>query len=382
MDDNERNEIGVALRASTVSYVSDGNETTGVITRAWDVASEIWHHERTANLILRSSEVLFSVKSDESTGGKYIHATGVGKDILKRLNTPASEISRNFPFHKFNPYADLFMRKAKERDLYKLPNILDILADADVVRWVASLNGFVSALRDEGKSKQFRSLMNEFRRLANKNYQGLLRYISALFALYSRLLIIRLDLGYLKKHCWPTDVGTGVTFEHLKEHWDALLKYLNETLPNGCFVGFAYKFEYGLEKGFHCHLMVFLDGSKVREDVTIARLIGNHWANSVTDGKGLYWNCNAFKNSYKSCGIGMVRHDDTEMREALEKAALYLTKIDYYIKMVAPGSGRTFGRGIMPKSKGNRGRPRRTRSARPVLVGDLPAGQEPAVNAS
>jgi hypothetical protein len=54
----------------------------------------------------------------------------------------------------------------------------------------------------------------------------------------------------------------------------------------------------------------------------------------------------------------MVNHGDTDRRENLKKAVLYLTKPDYYARIIAKGKGRVFGRGEMPKSKSNRGRPR------------------------
>jgi hypothetical protein len=57
----------------------------------------------------------------------------------------------------------------------------------------------------------------------------------------------------------------------------------------------------------------------------------------------------------------MIEHSDKEARKGLEKAALYLTKIEYYIKIVTDGRARTFGRGEMPKVKASkRGRPRRS----------------------
>ncbi|MNL84943.1 hypothetical protein D3C87_2130770 [compost metagenome] len=56
----------------------------------------------------------------------------------------------------------------------------------------------------------------------------------------------------------------------------------------------------------------------------------------------------------------MIEHSDRDMRKNLQKAAVYLTKIEYYIRIATEGRARTFGRGEMPKRQiKKRGRPRR-----------------------
>ena len=44
----------------------------------------------------------------------------------------------------------------------------------------------------------------------------------------------------------------------------------------------------------------------------------------------------------------MVKHDDVDMREGLKKAVLYMTKPDYYIKLLVPGNDRKFWKTEMP----------------------------------
>ncbi|MNF98191.1 hypothetical protein D3C84_810450 [compost metagenome] len=104
-------------------------------------------------------------------------------------------------------------------------------------------------------------------------------------------------------------------------------------------VGYIWKLEHGPEKGFHYHVMFFFDGAKVREDITKAIQIGRYWTNVVTRGRGLYYNCNAAKRIYKSCGIGMVDHTNVQMRQGLQNAVVYLTKTDLYMKLQTEGRG-------------------------------------------
>ena len=117
-------------------------------------------------------------------------------------------------------------------------------------------------------------------------------------------------------------------------------------------LGYAWKLEYGPDK-------VIFEGSKVREDQTLAMLIGDYWKNFITQGRGTYHNCNAFKDGYKTLGVGMINYYDLELREGLFQAAKYLTKQDSYARALVPGNDRTFGRKatLNPKD-GNTGRPR------------------------
>jgi hypothetical protein len=87
-------------------------------------------------------------------------------------------------------------------------------------------------------------------------------------------------------------------------------------------------------------------------------MLGEHWK-VITEGKGIYYNCNAHKSNYRQCGIGMINYHDNTLREGLEKAALYLTKTDYYIQMLMADKGRSFGKSSLPKSSAKAGKPRK-----------------------
>jgi hypothetical protein len=124
-------------------------------------------------------------------------------------------------------------------------------------------------------------------------------------------------------------------------------------------LGYAWKLEYGPDKGWHYHLLFIFDGSNVREDQTLAMFIGDYWKNVITQCRGSYYNCNAFKDSYKTLGIGMINYHDLELRQGLYQAAKYLTKPDYYARAIVLGNDRTFARKATLKPKdGNIGRPR------------------------
>lgn len=371
MNSNMKNQIGNALRESTIAYGKNGELVQPVVTQEYDLVSQVKFVEEMIVKVTRSSEVMFSVKTRKVLKSKFIQETKLGKLFMIGLGSSIYEIRQHYPLHQFNPYFNLFVQHVEDRHLYEiLPWINRPINDDDVYKWCDVLNGCVDSIRKEANSAAFKKTINDYHRVANKNYRELIRYINAQFDQCARQLVLRLDLGYMKAQLWPNGVETPMQYEEVKKHWEAMLRYLSKKLPNDCLNGFAWKLEYGLEKSFHYHVLIFLDGSKVREDVTIARLIGEQWANIITGGKGLYYNCNAFKDGYKSCGIGMVAHDNIAAREGLEKAAFYMCKTDYYIKMVAPGNGRTFGKGNMPQPRtSNRGRPRATTKASKPMSG-------------
>ncbi|MFA6921974.1 MAG: inovirus-type Gp2 protein [Gallionella sp.] len=361
MKNNPKEEIGDALSASTLAYVKNNDHVTPVITQEMSLIDEIRMNERFSRRLIRTKEALFSVKINKWTKRKYIDSTKMGGWFLSELRMSVSAIRQHYPMHSLNPFVELFIRSVEDRRLFELVFNIQSLTDDEVVKWVDVLNGCADSIRKEGNSSKFKKTMNDYQRLSNKNYRELLTYINALFNRYSRLLVIRLDFGYMKEHLWPVVGESVVQYEAVKKHWEVLLRYMKTKLPTDCMVGFCWKLEYGLDKSFHYHVLIFLDGSKVREDVTIARMIGEHWSSTITKGQGLYYNCNAYKDGYKACGIGMVNHDDAVLRSGLEKAALYMTKTDYYIKMKGIAGGRAFGKGIMPELKTEtRGRPRAT----------------------
>jgi hypothetical protein len=130
-------------------------------------------------------------------------------------------------------------------------------------------------------------------------------------------------------------------------------------------VGYIVKLEYGVNRGFHFHLVVFMDGQHVQQDGYIASELGRHWKETVTKGQGIFFNCNAkaFEDGmyeYKRVGIGMINHDDVNKRHILVHDVIaYLCKKEQSVK-TSSGKGRVFTMGVLPKQKSAAGRPRKS----------------------
>lgn len=175
-----------------------------------------------------------------------------------------------------------------------------------------------------------------------------------LFRRYSRLLFVRVDLGYLKDTMHLVDI------EDLRRHLTKLRDFVGN--KNTCFeglVGHAIAIEQGHEHGYHCHVLLIYNGAKRWKDTYLGQAVGEKWE-SITDGLGSYYNCNrpANKRAYErsgTLGIGMIsRHDEQAVENAI-RTALYLTdpgktdrytdRLDQHLKVKLPKM-KTFTRGI------------------------------------
>lgn len=167
-------------------------------------------------------------------------------------------------------------------------------------------------------------------RVARDRFASIRLFLDDCFARHSRLLVLRLDFSY------RDDVHASL--DTVSRDRDKLVRYLRKPYNHrhkNAYIGLLWKLEYGQSKGYHLHTLIVLNGSRLQQDVTYARIIGEHWKQHLTQGDGLYHNCNADKGKYEHCGIGMVEHRDPQKRHyLLHDAAAYLAKDDELIQEV------------------------------------------------
>ena len=181
------------------------------------------------------------------------------------------------------------------------------------------------------------------------------KYLDDLFDYTSRIQVIRLDLGYNKKH------ASEASLEQINKDFAHLLD--NRRTKPSVFknmIGHIAKREYTEDKGLHIHGIFFYDGHTISKDAYKGDQIGEYWKNKITNGQGIYHNCNREKEKYSECALGMIDHSDTAKRTILkEKAIGYLCKTEQSIDPIKQsGQERSFTRGIAPRRKSNAGRPR------------------------
>jgi hypothetical protein len=224
----------------------------------------------------------------------------------------------------------------------------------------AVLNNLAVDLQREARSKSFLLERKDYRSPFVKNHRGLRRSLSRMQADCGKLLAIRIDLSYRKPGEWPTDTRSPVPYDAVKMHRRTIFRWLKRKFA---VVGYAWRLEYGQLKGYHYHCLILWDGSDHQQGLSIGKQIGEFWSKEVTEGKGLYWNCNA--RWYHEKGIGMLHHRDTAKIEIfLRQVVPYLTKTTAVLKFTPEDRSRTFGRSIIKKAvKQKQGRPRAVAAA-------------------
>lgn len=210
---------------------------------------------------------------------------------------------------------------------------------------VKKLNDFVDQVRAAAKTKDFKLAVNSNNRRGNKNTRSVEKFLAWCFERYSRLLVIRLDLGYRK----PDGMGQGEFARHITEERAKkdLEVFLKKNAPHGLFthmVGYVVKMEMAPNKGLHFHVLMLFDGRHHREDITIAATLGQYWV-EITGRDGLFFNCNQKWHGKPQCAVGMIHRDDQEKRMALkERVVPYLTKMDRYFQFLPRLTDRTLRR--------------------------------------
>ena len=186
-----------------------------------------------------------------------------------------------------------------------------------------------------------------FRQQEKDNQDSFLEYVQRILHDHYKVLIVRVDLGYLK------ELMPNITVQDFYSHIESLRNLLKD--KNGCFkhlLGYGLALEQGTTKGYHVHLMLIYNGSERCQDWYLANEVIQKWQ-EITQGLGYGVNNNTHekKKQYADrglLGIGMIhRNQPLEMQNALNVAS-YLTQPEKYLQrmLIKPLGKRTFFKGI------------------------------------
>lgn len=372
LDDLARREATVGLEHRSVRFELLDNKVVPTLDTRDSVAGNAARITDCVKDIIDSTDVLVKLVPRRYVAGTVdyvplvmIKATELGERFLQCLRTDVDRITDLYPIGDFNPYFRLFcqatMRGAIDRgDVRPIDSwsasVLGAyarcrrqLGDREQEKFVECLTVAVETIRRQGRGLSFKQEIWAFEKPARENCDSLVSLIRANLATCHHLLVLRIDLGYAQHYCDPALSGEqAVSYEEVRRHRIALIRFIKRRLPKGAYRGYAMKLEFGLDKTYHYHVLVMLNGDVVREAATISRLIGEHWKQCITEGKGGAYNCNAA--SYKESGIGSVKYYDEKKRTILETiVAAYVTKPDFYIRMTKSDGHRAFWKSLPPK---------------------------------
>lgn len=186
-------------------------------------------------------------------------------------------------------------------------------------------------------------------RLRNSNFTTACNLVKEAFAVSSKVLAIRIDLGYARgiSSCFRTSKNNhqndpSINLEEFLSHLSVFLGFMNKDYGKNR-LAYIIKIEYGISKGYHAHVLLLLNGHKHQQDVSIAQKLGKFWSKDITQGLGIYWNCNANKHLYRKDAIGMLQRADEQKKNYLKEYVLtYLVKHDIPLEILREKSFRKF----------------------------------------
>ena len=188
-----------------------------------------------------------------------------------------------------------------------------------------------------------------------RNLREVHQLLNDLFAHYSKVLVVRLDL------CFNDAYAHQLQQSHIKDYIAKLRNYSRSNSIFNHMLTYLMKLEYGEQKGWHLHAMFFFDGNKVCKASYEAMQIGNYWVNTIV-GNNLAYYFNCHQREYEQIGIGMVEYHESDKRRILNDVVTYLCKSDEMTLSQFPLGQRTprtfFREQIKKCTNHNSGRPR------------------------
>lgn len=217
---------------------------------------------------------------------------------------------------------------------------------------------FLEIIANSMKAKVQQDL-HQFDLQEENNTKSLVDYVEALFNHYSKLLIVRVDLGY------TNDAKSNIDIERFYRHFEVMRNRLsNKDTFFEHLQGYSWAIEQGKEKGYHVHLLLIYDGAKVQNGSYYAQRAGEKWQ-EITKSEGSYFNlnCNEYKNKLRQAGceigLGMISRNNEGDWDLLLAVISYLTlvredKIMQRLRVKVEKNMQTFGKGqfITKKRRG------------------------------
>lgn len=267
--------------------------------------------------------------------------------LYEYLQINPYEIEQSFNSKAIPPYCQLLLTCDNDLNIRQFINyyhhatgeILLTIKSEDV----ASLEQLIQKLYQQHNSRWFNDRVRAYTRSERDNSNSYRQYIYSLFEKYSRLLVIRVDLGYYSNQL--------ISYPQFCQDIDCFISLMPSNPVFKDKVGYIWKLEYGPQKGFHVHLLLLYDGAKRKSDYYIAQQIGELWQ-QITHYRGLYYNCHdkAQKRRYRVNCLGMVhRQEDARINYLVDAVVNYLTKNDPYLKFLNSNARKMTDRGQMPK---------------------------------
>ncbi|AXY55735.1 inovirus Gp2 family protein [Acinetobacter chinensis] len=167
--------------------------------------------------------------------------------------------------------------------------------------------------------------LRDHRHSESENTRTLVGRMQEISDKYSRILVVRVDLAY------PLKYQNQIGIQQFSDDMDVLRTRLRD--QDKVFKGlieYAWALEQGVDKGYHCHLLLVYRGSERRNAYSVADRVGKLWKN-ITEEQGCHFNCHtaAYLKQFTDrnrLGIGMIHRNDPDEVDNMLNTVTYLVR--------------------------------------------------------
>lgn len=313
--------------------------------------------------------------------------TAIGK-MLPYLNRFSELYSRG---HRFHPFLSFYFEEYRKNSIKDCGDCFhgDVTAEGKKISDV--FDDFISTLRTQAVVVNLRKRAADWESKFRKNSRRLQKLEAEMFRRHARILAIRLDLHHKASYLTAEELCKHMEDEEQRQKTDRTA-YLSDADLDGFdpvtgrvpfetvqrdrarlfsnmkgkpslfkhLVASVWRIEFTPGAGYHLHLALFFNGSKVQNHEWLAQQIGEYWRDAITNGEGRFHNCNMdWDEGAPNYALGVINYTDQAKRATLLKAVEYLCKISQQV-LVLPYQGcNLFGASFAHrKRKNGSGRPR------------------------
>ena len=146
----------------------------------------------------------------------------------------------------------------------------DISSPESVQAWVLVLNELVDSVRQAAERRAFVRRKQHIQRRIRKNLKSVLSGMVTAFQRHSKILALRLDVGFHKVSLNP-QMHPKLSHKVVDDARKKLLTFIRKRFGKSL-VWYLWKLEFGPDKGFHLHWVIFLNGSDHAQDINLGAL--------------------------------------------------------------------------------------------------------------
>jgi hypothetical protein len=122
--------------------------------------------------------------------------------------------------------------------------------------------------------------------------------------------------------------------------------------------------------------VAILNGPQVQELNDIEQSLGKQWCQSITGGKGLWFNCHGFRaNDFRYRGFSAANHYAKSMEEHLRLVPVFMTLTDGTVAFAPLGKAKPYGMATLPA--GARKKAARRMPQYPAIENEVSSGSWP-----